>query len=71
MVRRRAGQPLEEAFAVVATSRAIFVAGVNWSGDTSHDVGLADSWVRAGAEYIGGCCRVGPSDIALAQRLGE
>lgn len=35
-----------------------------WSGDASYDVSLAPSWVAAGACYVGGCCRVGPSDIA-------
>jgi homocysteine S-methyltransferase len=98
----RAGQPLTEAFAVVADSRAVIATGVNccapsdvlpalevarsvtrkpgvaypnsgqgwdsgthsWSGDTSFDVSLAPSWVDAGATYIGGCCQVGPTDIA-------
>jgi len=35
-----------------------------WSGDTSYDVRLAPAWVAAGASYVGGCCQVGPSDIA-------
>jgi homocysteine S-methyltransferase len=98
----RAGQPLTEAFAVLADSRAVIATGVNccapsdvlpalevarsvtgrpgvaypnsgqgwdsgthtWSGDTSFDVSLAPSWVDAGATYIGGCCQVGPADIA-------
>jgi len=98
----RAGQPLSEAFAVVADSRAVIATGVNccapndvllalevarsvtgkpgvaypnsgqgwdsgthtWSGNTSFDVSLAPSWVMAGATYVGGCCQVGPSDIA-------
>ncbi|HVH94872.1 MAG TPA: homocysteine S-methyltransferase [Nocardioidaceae bacterium] len=98
----RAGQPLSEAFAVVADSRAVIATGVNccapndvllalevarsvtgkpgvaypnsgqgwdsgthtWSGNTSFDVSLAPSWVMAGARYVGGCCQVGPSDIA-------
>jgi len=98
----RAGQPLEEAFAVVRGSRAVVACGVNccapadvlaavrsaaeltglpavaypnsgegwdsgahtWSGSTSYDVGLAPSWVAAGAGFVGGCCRVGPRDIA-------
>jgi homocysteine S-methyltransferase len=41
-----------------------------WSGDTSYDVALAPAWVAAGASYVGGCCQVGPADIAaLAQVL--
>jgi homocysteine S-methyltransferase len=41
-----------------------------WSGGTAFDVSLAPSWYDAGARLIGGCCRVGPSDIeALAAQL--
>ena len=41
-----------------------------WTGGTSYDVGLAPGWVAAGAAYVGGCCQVGPSDIAaLADTL--
>ena len=35
-----------------------------WSGATSYDVELAPAWVAAGASYVGGCCQVGPEDIA-------
>jgi len=35
-----------------------------WAGGTSYDVGLVPRWVEAGAAYVGGCCRVGPRDIA-------
>lgn len=35
-----------------------------WSGPTSYDVQLAPGWVAAGAAYVGGCCQVGPDDIA-------
>ena len=100
--RTRAGQPLADAFAVVADSTAVVAAGVNccrpedvlpalelaravtgkpgvaypnsgqgwdsgthtWSGSASFDVGLAPAWVAAGAAYVGGCCQVGPADIA-------
>jgi homocysteine S-methyltransferase len=98
----RAGQPLAEAFAVVAPSSAVLATGVNccapddvlpalevaravtgkpgvaypnsgqgwdsgthtWSGTSAYDVTLAPSWVAAGATYVGGCCQVGPVDIA-------
>ena len=98
----RAGQPLEEAFAVAASGSAVAATGVNccrpedvlpalelaraatglpgvaypnsgqgwdsgthtWSGSTSYDVALAPAWVAAGASYVGGCCQVGPDDIA-------
>jgi homocysteine S-methyltransferase len=103
----RAGQPLEEAFAVVASSTSVIGTGVNccapedvlpalqvarsvtgkpgvaypnsgqgwdsgthtWSGTTSYDVSLAPGWVAAGAAYVGGCCQVGPEDIAALARL--
>jgi homocysteine S-methyltransferase len=43
-----------------------------WTGRPAYDVGLARSWVDAGARYVGGCCRVGPSDIAaLARELAR
>ena len=35
-----------------------------WSGPPAYDVTLAPAWVTAGARYVGGCCRVGPDDIA-------
>ena len=104
----RAGQPLEEAFAVAASCASLVAVGVNccrpddvlpalevaravtgrpgvaypnsgqgwdsgthtWTGGTSYDVGLAPGWVAAAATYVGGCCQVGPSDIAaLAEVL--
>ena len=98
----RAGQPLHDAFAAVASGTAVFAVGVNccapgdvlpalevarsvtdkplvaypnsgeawnaaardWSGESAYDVTLAPGWVAAGARYVGGCCRVGPDDIA-------
>lgn len=36
----------------------------DWSGDAAFDPDLAVAWVAAGARYVGGCCRVGPADIA-------
>ena len=43
----------------------------SWTGDTAYDVHLAPAWLTAGAAYVGGCCQVGPDDIAaLAQVLG-
>ncbi len=100
--RTRAGQRLEDAFAVVASSTAVVATGVNccgpgdvlpalriaaevsglpgvaypnsgqgwdsgthtWSGTASFDVAMAPGWAAAGAAYLGGCCQVGPDDIA-------
>jgi homocysteine S-methyltransferase len=103
--RTRAGQPLEEAFAIRSTN--VVAVGINccapedvqaavelaaatgkpvvaypnsgegwdaggrhWTGDASDTTSLAPAWAAAGAEYIGGCCRVGPEDIrALARAI--
>jgi len=44
--------------------------GRRWTGGASDSTSLAPGWAAAGAEYIGGCCRVGPDDIhALAETL--
>jgi homocysteine S-methyltransferase len=41
-------------------------AGNAWSGSTETDgfVAAAEGWFAAGATYIGGCCRIGPTHIA-------
>ena len=103
-----AGQPLGEAYAVLAGSRSIIAAGVNcseqadvlgavraavaatglpavaypnrggsWDSDTKQwaygdplDLGLVETWVAAGARFVGGCCGTRPADIAaLAERV--
>lgn len=35
-----------------------------WVGGTAYDPGLAPEWIDAGARLVGGCCQVGPDDIA-------
>jgi homocysteine S-methyltransferase len=46
--------------------------GGHWTGRASYDVSSAADWVRAGATYVGGCCRVGPDQIAaLARQLAS
>ncbi len=104
--RTRAGQSLEEAYAVLADSSCMIAAGLNcsapqevpgavaaavaatgrpavaypnkgeswdstthtWTGPEHFDVALAPGWVAAGAALLGGCCRVGPADIAALAR---
>ena len=45
-------------------------AARSWTGSSSFDTGDVDSWVASGARLVGGCCRVGPSQItAIAIRL--
>ena len=42
-----------------------------WTGSASFEVGQVDAWVGGGARLIGGCCRVGPAQIAeIAELLG-
>jgi homocysteine S-methyltransferase len=42
----------------------------DWRGTPGVDPAAARAWVDAGATYVGGCCRVGPADIArLADAL--
>ncbi len=37
----------------------------SWHGAADHGLAaLAPDWIRAGARHIGGCCRVGPGQIA-------
>lgn len=98
----RAGQPLEEAFALAAGSDEVFAVGVNccspqdadgavalaarvtgkpvvvypnsgeqwdataraWHGPATFSATRVRSWVAAGARLVGGCCRVGPDQIA-------
>ncbi len=100
--RTRAGQPLDEAYGVLAGSTSVVAAGLNcsapgevleavrtavrvtglpavaypnlgedwdaarrrWVGAAAFDVDQVTAWVAAGARLVGGCCRVGPADIA-------
>jgi len=39
-----------------------------WIGDPGFDLALTMAWAEAGAGFIGGCCRVGPSAIAAMVR---
>ncbi|MEU6658352.1 homocysteine S-methyltransferase [Streptomyces sp. NPDC046821] len=100
--RTRAGQPLEEAFALAADADEIVAVGVNccapedvepaltlatrltgkpavaypnsgeswdatardWHGEPTFSATRVAGWQHAGARLIGGCCRVGPNEIA-------
>ena len=45
-------------------------AAGHWTGRPTYDVAVAAEWVAAGARLVGGCCRVGPDQIAaLAESL--
>ncbi|GAA0576939.1 homocysteine S-methyltransferase [Streptomyces crystallinus] len=105
-LRTRAGQPLEEAFALAAGVDQVIAVGVNcctpadadqavelaasvtgkpvvvypnsgerwdertrsWRGGATFDPSRVRAWRTAGARLVGGCCRVGPGEIA---RLAE
>lgn len=43
--------------------------GRGWVGPPRFSAGLAAEWVAAGARVVGGCCRVGPADIAELARV--
>lgn len=43
-------------------------AARRWIGDPEFDLALTTAWAEAGAHFIGGCCRVGPSTIAAMVR---
>ena len=42
----------------------------DWHGSRNHDglAELAPQWVSAGARMIGGCCRIGPPEIAVLDK---
>jgi len=42
--------------------------GRRWAGPAAFDATAVRSWVAAGARLVGGCCRVGPSEIAALVR---
>lgn len=42
--------------------------GRGWVGPASYSAEQAGQWVAGGARIIGGCCRVGPVDIAAVHR---
>jgi homocysteine S-methyltransferase len=43
-----------------------------WTGACRFDADDVHRWVAEGARIVGGCCRVGPADIAaLARRIGR
>lgn len=42
--------------------------GRRWRGPSRFSPELAVDWVTAGARIVGGCCRVGPADIAEVRR---
>ncbi|WP_208765335.1 homocysteine S-methyltransferase family protein, partial [Streptomyces albidochromogenes] len=39
------------------------------SGGATYDPGRVREWRAAGARLVGGCCRVGPAEIAELARL--
>ena len=42
--------------------------GRAWTGRSRFSAQLARQWVAAGARIVGGCCRVGPADVADVRR---
>lgn len=47
-------------------------AARDWHGGAAFSADDVQSWIAAGARLVGGCCRVGPADIAaVAERIGQ
>ncbi len=44
-------------------------SGAAWTGPTRFDATAAPRWIDAGACLVGGCCRVGPAEIAAVAAL--
>ena len=42
--------------------------GGGWAGPRTFSARRVTQWVAAGARIVGGCCRVGPADIADVRR---
>lgn len=36
----------------------------SWTGESAFDPGAVGAWLDAGVRLVGGCCRVGPDDVA-------
>ncbi|WAJ47820.1 homocysteine S-methyltransferase [Mycobacterium sp. Aquia_216] len=45
--------------------------GGRWTGAPQYSAELARQWIAAGARIVGGCCRVGPADIAGLGAVAE
>ncbi|MGW1182402.1 homocysteine S-methyltransferase [Streptomyces drozdowiczii] len=45
-------------------------ASGSWTGDATFDPGRVAAWRAAGARLVGGCCRVGPKEIARLAAAG-
>lgn len=44
-------------------------AARRWVGEAEFDLALTAAWADAGAQFIGGCCRVGPATISAIARV--
>jgi homocysteine S-methyltransferase len=59
--RARSGKP---AVAYPNSGEAWDAAARNWTGASAFDAADVTAWLQAGARLVGGCCRVGPAEIA-------
>ena len=46
-------------------------AARRWTGDQAEVATYVDDWLDAGARLVGGCCRVGPDDVAAVAEAVE
>ncbi|KAA9132585.1 homocysteine S-methyltransferase [Marinihelvus fidelis] len=65
----RAGAPEKAVLVYPNSGERYDAAAKDWTGTTRTDNWAADTlaWRAAGARLVGGCCRVGPDDIAAAR----
>ncbi len=42
-----------------------------WTGESAYDAGAVEGWLAAGVRLVGGCCRVGPDDVAEVARIAD
>jgi homocysteine S-methyltransferase len=64
LAARTSGKP-----AVVYPNSGESWDGTGWLGRAAFDPAAVRGWVAAGARLVGGCCRIGPSDIAEMAKL--
>jgi homocysteine S-methyltransferase len=68
LARATTGKP---AVAYPNSGEAWDAAAARWAGDGGFAPADVAAWIAAGARLVGGCCRVGPSEIAaVAQAVG-
>lgn len=70
LLRRIAVAAPAKAILAYPNSGEVHAAADNsWSGEDDSNAKHVSDWLDAGANLVGGCCRVGPSQIAAMRRV--